>query len=255
MTTSWFLTLAPRPEAPVRLFCLPYAGGSAAVYREWGKKLHDSIEVSAVELPGRGWRLKDPPLDDLHALADLTAHAIALAVDRPFALFGHSMGAWLALLVARCLEERALTPTRLVVSGRQAPSMGSTTAPLSHLDDDAFVDEVENRYGAMPRQIMDDPDLRALFLPTLRADIRALEGYQHDAGRPLPCPITAWGGEDDALVPRAHLELWSEETASTFDCRTFPGRHFYFQPDPTAVLATLDQVVGVGASPLPWGTP
>lgn len=238
---TWFFNPAPREGAAGRLFCLPYAGGSAAVYRAWGRRLSDTLELHAVQLPGRGWRLREAPSRSLEGLALRIADAIVPLADRPIVLFGHSMGAWLALLVARSLERRGIEPVALLVSGRQAPSLGCVHPPLSHLDDDQFVNEVQRRYGGIPAVIRADPDLLELLLPALRADLESLERYSHTAGPQLHCPVVALGGADDALVPVDALAAWAEETTARFEVETFPGGHFYFQDDPRPLLDFIER--------------
>ena len=247
---TWFLTPEPRVTAGVRLFCIPYAGGGAAVYREWGRVVDESIEVRAVQLPGRGWRLREPPETDMEVLACGIADAIQELDDRPFALFGHSMGSWMALEVTRELERRGRSPVVLFASGRQAPSMGSTRPPLSHLDDDAFVAEIQETYGGIPPQILGDPDILDLLLPSLRADIAVLEGYRHRPGAPVACPLVALAGEDDDVVDPAELPRWADETEDSFELRTFPGGHFYFQPRFESLLRYLEERIEDAAGAL-----
>jgi len=247
---SWFLTPEPRVDAGMRLICIPYAGGGAAVFREWGREADESIEVRGVQLPGRGWRLREPPETDMGRLASSIADAIEKVADRPFALFGHSMGSWVALQVTRELERRGRSPVVLFASGRQAPSIGPTRPPLSHLDDEAFVAEIQETYGGIPPQILDDPDILDLLLPSLRADIALLEGYRHRAGLPVSCPLVAVAGEDDSVVDRAHLPRWGEETRDSFEMRTFPGGHFYFQPRFEPLLRFLEERIQHAAGAL-----
>src|SRR5690606_21665412 len=139
MSTRWFLVPEHLPTAGRRLICLPYAGGSAAVYRPWSSHLTPDVELHCVQLPGRGWRLREAPLRDLRALAGQVAEAIAALDDLPFAIFGHSMGSWLGLEVVRRLEELGRPPVRFFASGRQAPGLGCTQPPLAHLSDEEFV--------------------------------------------------------------------------------------------------------------------
>lgn len=238
---TWFFNPAPREGAAGRLFCLPYAGGSAAVYREWGRALSGEVEVQAVQLPGRGWRLREAPGRDLGELAEKIAEAIEPLADRPFLLFGHSMGAWLGLLVARELERRGLEPIALLASGRQAPQLGCVQPPLSHLEDGDFVAEVQRRYGGIPELIREDHDLLQLLLPALRADIEALERYRHRGEPRLRCPVIALGGQTDRVVPVETLAAWAEETIGPFEIETFPGGHFYFQDNPAPLLRFIEQ--------------
>lgn len=240
MRTDWFLSLSESSDARVRLLAFPYAGGGAAVYREWGRQLPSWIDARAVQLPGRGWRLREHPVADLGRLAELAATEILPLTDLPFALFGHSMGAWLALEVARRLEAAGAVPLCLFASGRQAPSLGSLHPPMSHLDDAAFVREIQIRYGGIPPEILASPEVLALLLPALRADVSALETYGYRGGRPIESPIVALGGESDPIVPVEHLAPWAMETLGGLAVETFPGGHFYFQDRAAPLLRAIE---------------
>lgn len=226
MAVKWFFVPAERAAPRIRLVCLPYAGATAAAFREWPGRLPEDVEVLAVQLPGRGWRMREPPLRDIATMADRVTEALD-AVEGPLALFGHSMGAWVSFEIARRLTRRGRVPRILLASGRQAPALGSRTPPMSHLDDRAFVETVQTRYGGIPREIRADPDLLELLLPILRTDVAALERYRYGAGEPLPCPIVALGGRQDPRVPTELLTSWAEETSAGFRARSFPGGHFY----------------------------
>ena len=183
-------------------------------------------------------RLSEPAIPNILALADAIITAITPHLVIPFALFGHSMGAPLAAEVAHGLAARGLPqPCRLIVSGRRPPRLPDPLPPLSGLSDPDFVAEIKRRYDGIPHEILANPDLLAMLLPALRADIVALETHRPPARPPLNCPISAFGGADDALAPRAHLDAWRDETASTFDVRVFPGGHFYLETERAAVLA------------------
>ena len=239
MGIQWFLTPVRRPDAGVRLFCLPHAGAPAAVYRDWGRALPAWIEAHGVQLAGRGWRLSEPPSADLAEMASDVAREILAHGRAPVALFGHSMGAWLGLEVARHLEAAGAEPIGLFASVRQAPSLGNTHAPLGHLDADGFLSRIQALYGGIPPEIMADRDMLELVLPAVRADVRALEGHRHEPEPRLSCPLIAFGGRSDPLVPPEHLRPWSEETLGPFALQTFEGGHFYLDERPTAVLAAL----------------
>jgi surfactin synthase thioesterase subunit len=238
MPINWFLGSAAARPAAARLFCLPYAGGSAAVYRTWAGQL-PSIEVLALQLPGRGWRLRETPRGDLDVLADEVAAAILPRTTEPFAVFGHSMGSWLGLEVVRRLEAAGRHPLRLFASGRQAPGLGCTQPGLSHLDDGAFVQEVQTRYGGIPREIASEPELLELLLPALRADIALLEAYRHRPVTAVRTPIHTLVGDSDPMVSAEEMRPWVEETSGAFRSSTLPGGHFYFQPDPSALLEII----------------
>ncbi len=234
-----FLNPVPRQNPKVHLVCLPHAGATAAAYRSWGAGFPNEIEVWAVQLPGKGWRVKEQPISDLKRMADRVVEAVLDEVPEPFAFFGHSMGAWLGLEVVRRLESVGIRPHSLLVSGRQGPELGNTQPPLRHLDDVAFVREVQIRYGGIPQEILREPELLELLLPAVRADIVALETYEHDPGPKLSCPLTALGGHRDSNVPVEHLRPWGFETTGPFQVVTFPGGHFYFADNPAPLFRTI----------------
>lgn len=239
MAIRWFLSSEPHEAHRTRLFCLPYAGGSAAVYRPWMAALGPDVEVVSVQLPGRGWRLREVPLRSLELAADQVAEAIAEMDDRPFAIFGHSMGAWLGLEVVRRLEEMGRRPLRFFASGRQAPGLGCTQPPLAHLTDEEFIGEVQQRYGGIPPEILAERELLQLLLPALRADIAMLEAHLHRPGRTIETPLHAIVGDADAMVSPEELAPWAEEVAGDFEVSILKGGHFYFQPDPNPLLELL----------------
>jgi surfactin synthase thioesterase subunit len=120
----------------------------------------------------------------------------------------------------------------LFVSGRQAPFIGHIRPPISHLDDDAFIDTVDQRYGGIPPEVLADRDLLMLLLPALRADLVALEGFEPLVGAPVETPIVAMRGDSDPLVTEDQLLPWAKATNGPFRVRQFPGGHFYFDQAP-----------------------
>ena len=214
------------------------------MFRQWPSGLPAELEVCAVQLPGRGSRLREPAVVSIPALVDALLHALTPHLDVPFAFFGHSMGAVLAFEVAQALAKRGLPlPRHLIVSGRRAPQIPDSWPPLRHLPDTEFVAEINRRYGGIPSEILESPDVLELLLPCLRADVAALETHRPTSGSPLSCPISAFGGADDLQTPHAHLEGWGVETSSTFEVCIFPGGHFYLESQQVAVLARLSAML------------
>ncbi len=232
---SWFLQVGRRADPRVRVFCFPWAGVGSAVYRRWPDAFDGDVEVLPIQLPGRGWRFGEPPLRDLNALADQVTEVVTPLCDRPFVIFGHSMGSWLGLLVGARLERAGLVPEALLASGRQGPASGALLPPMSHMDDDTFLREMQARYAGIPAEVQGDPELLSLVLPALRADIEAMESYRHRPGAKLSCPVTAIGGEDDPMVPVRHLVTWADETTGPFAMHTTPGGHFHLETHPQPV--------------------
>ena len=236
----WIRCPRPRPGAAVRLFCLPYAGGGALTYRTWGDVLPATVEVCPVHLPGREDRLGEAPFTELQPLAQALGKAILPYLDKPFALFGHSMGALIAYELARELHSQAgRLPLRLFVSGRAAPQLRNTLPPISGLPDTALFAELQRRYGGIPAQIWQEAELRALLLPQLRADLSVVETYAHTPAPPLPCALTACGGTQDSLVDRASLAAWRSQVRDDISVRMFEGDHFYLNHSPQPLLQAI----------------
>ncbi|MBL8341590.1 MAG: thioesterase [Rubrivivax sp.] len=230
MTTSpWLTSFLPRPNARVRLFCFSYAGGGGAVYRPFALALPDTVEALAVLLPGRERRLREPALASISAIVEGLVPALRDLLDRPFAFFGHSMGALVAFELARALPAYGLpSPGHLMISARRAPHLREPDPPLSHLPDDAFIAAIDQRYGGIPAEILQHRDVLELLLPALRADMAAIENHRHEPGPTLPCPIAMFGGHDDTRAGPDLLAPWQEQTQARTLMRQFAGGHFYF---------------------------
>jgi surfactin synthase thioesterase subunit len=177
-------------------------------------------------------------------MAECVRQALIQQSELPTVFFGHSMGGLVAFEVARQLAGRmAGLPRHLVVSGHAPPHFPSTEPPISHLADEEFLRELDQRYAAVPAELMQYPDVLALLLPALRADIAAVEHCGDSPSGRLSCPITAFGGLDDPTTTRAHLSAWQELTSGRFDCRWFPGGHFFINSQREPVLAVLSAVL------------
>ncbi|HJR00341.1 MAG TPA: alpha/beta fold hydrolase [Methylomirabilota bacterium] len=222
--------MKPRSRARRRLLCVPYAGVGPSAYRQWGEALPADIEVGVVHLPGREGRLREAPFTRIEPLIDAATEALRPYLDLPFAMFGHSMGALVAFELARRFrDDRGITPTHLFVSGRRAPQLPARHPAITHLPDDEFVKEIRRRYNGIPDEVLRHPDLLALLLPGLRADLSVIEAYAHRPGSPLGCPIAAFGGLADPEATEAELVGWRQQTTGALSVRMFPGGHFFVQ--------------------------
>jgi medium-chain acyl-[acyl-carrier-protein] hydrolase len=230
----------PSSNARRRLVCLPYAGGTPATYRLWPQSLPDDVEVVTVRLPGREPPFRDPPPDSIEAIVGCVLTALDRSSDLPFAVFGHSMGALVAYEVTLALEAAAgMSPEVLFVSSRRAPDEPSVLAPIHELPDHEFVDAVQERYNAVPAVIRGEPDLLALLLPTLRADIRAFETYRPLTGRKVRCPIHVFGGSDDRHPRPEQLAQWQRVAEREVRVRVFDGDHFYLTNQREALTGAI----------------
>lgn len=210
------------------------------MYRPWGAELPADVELCSVQLPGRETRLREPAFRDLAELVSELSEQILPFLDRPFAFFGHSMGALVAFELARALAAAgSASPVCLFASGRRAPRLADAEPPLTALSDEEFLAEIQRRYGGIPAEVLEHRELVELLLPGLRADIEALERYSYTPGEPLDCPIFAFGGTHDGRVTAEQLQAWREETRARFGMRIFPGGHFFTQSARAQVLDAI----------------
>ncbi len=228
LESPWFETLSPAHEASLQLFCFPYAGGSAQVYRTWQHYLPRHVSLSLVHLPGRAKRLSEPPFTDLKPLIETIADALVASQHRVnYAFWGHSMGALISFELARELRRREQAlPRALFVSGRGAPHYPVSDPPIFNLPEKEFVAELR-RLNGTPGELLEDPESLKLFLPTTRADFQLVETYLYEHEAPLACAIYAYGGLQDADVSAESLSAWQEQTTLGFKARMFPGDHFF----------------------------
>lgn len=242
---EWIRRYRPAPGAAIRLVCLPHAGGSASFFLPVSAALSPAIDVLAVQYPGRQDRLREPMIDDLGDLADAVVTALTPWLDRPFAFFGHSMGATLAFEVTRRLEQGAgPAPLHLFASGRRAPSRHRDENV--HLGgDDRIIAELTELSGTDTRVLGEEEMLR-MVLPAIRNDYRATETYRYRPGPPLSCPITVLTGDADPKTSLEEAEAWRDHTTGPFDLRVYPGGHFYLADHQSEVLDAITDRLAVG---------
>jgi medium-chain acyl-[acyl-carrier-protein] hydrolase len=191
-------------------------------------------------MPGREGRLRERPFTSLADLIDAVRQALLQVLERPFALFGHSLGALVAFEFARSVRNaHGLSPVRLFVSARRAPPRREPHSPLYCLPDAALVDEVRRRWNGIPPEVLREPALMEFLLPTLRADLALGETYVYRTEPPLACPISCFGGRDDQTLTPADLAEWRDQTAADFRLQMFQGDHFFLKSAPEALLRAL----------------
>jgi len=235
----WFAYIKSNPHADLRLFCFPFAGGSAMTYRTWSDFLPTNIEVCPVELPGRGSRMREQAYTKIKPLVQNLSEALVSYLDRPYVFFGHSMGALIGFELVRLFRGKKLPlPAHFFVSGHIAPQVESHHDPIFNLPDEAFREELLKLDGT-PEPVLNNDELMRLLLPMLRADFELNETYAYEPDDPLECPITVYGGIHDNDVDRKSLEAWQEQTSAKFSIQMFAGGHFFFQTEQSVVLQVL----------------
>lgn len=228
---SWIILPAKRPSAAVRLFCFPHAGVGTSAFRGWGEALDESIEVCLVQPPGREGRLRESIPASVRELAPELAGHLGEFLDRPFAFYGHSLGALLAFETARAVRRlQGRQPVHLFVGAAPAPQLPWEHSPLRCLPESQFLFEIQNRYGEIPEQVLADEEMRKLLLPVLRADIAMVEAYEYVSEAPLDCGISVLCGSQDRMVSPGSAEAWRAQTSRDFSLRVVQGNHLFLQP-------------------------
>ncbi len=241
MSRWWYRPSGAATDPRLRLFCFPYAGGSPGIFRPWVARLPADVELLAVRMPGRESRFAEQPYTDWSTLTKDVADALRPLLDVPFVIFGHSFGGMLGYEVARALNGRE-TPNleALIVSGCRCPLV----RPEHRAPHDAPSDVLWTwlgDIGGTPAEVLEDPQLRALTEPTLRADLKLADAWS-GAADIVDLPIVSFGGAKDHIVPRQQMEGWRNFTARTHRHVEFAGDHFFIEALEAEVVAEISKV-------------
>jgi medium-chain acyl-[acyl-carrier-protein] hydrolase len=251
----WLAYRTINPRARMRMFCFPYAGGGASVYRTWGAALPADLEVCPVQIPGRESRMREKPYDHVAPMVDVLVEALRPYMDLPFTFFGHSMGAIIGFALARKLRRlgRPL-PAHLFVSGRGAPDRPARQEPIHALPEAEFLAKLRELNGT-PEEVLEHAELMQLLLPILRADFAVNETYPYTEEEPFEFGISAFGGLGDVDIPSEDVEAWKAQTKGRFRSRMLPGDHFFINTHKDLVLEAMSRdlaEISPAASPGSW---
>lgn len=227
-TTPWVAYYRPRPAPRLRLFCLPFAGGGASSYRAWSNELPPDIEVVPVQPPGREDRYREESLRHMDDLVDRLIKALLpFMSDLPFAFFGHSMGAIVALEVTRRLARtKGPVPCHIIVSGRTAPHLPLRRRPVFNLSRKEIEQWLRELDGT-PEVVLSSTEMMDMVLPALRGDLEIDDTYRTTAKPVVECPLTVVGGLRDKEAPPDDLTAWSLYTSGSFALHLVDGDHFF----------------------------
>jgi medium-chain acyl-[acyl-carrier-protein] hydrolase len=244
--TVWLGHYKKHPQAQIRLFCFPYAGGGASVFHGWGARLGGAVEVCPIQLPGRENRISETPLTRMDTVANLLAEALEPYLDRPVIFFGYSLGALIAYEVAvRFLAAKRTQPDRLIVAAHGAPQIQCYREQTWQLPDLEFKRRLRKLDGTR-EEVLQNEELMTLMLPVLRADFQLAETYDFRADYDrLDCPITVFGGTRDQQVSNAHLRAWMETTRGEFELKMFDGGHFFIRSHTKEVIDAIGMALRV----------
>ncbi|HXZ03053.1 MAG TPA: alpha/beta fold hydrolase [Stellaceae bacterium] len=241
-TSPWLIThgAGNTERVRMRLFCFHYAGATASIFRSWQEALPEEVELVAVQLPGREYRMEEPVLTNMAQIVPPLAESLPPLLDKPYVFFGHSMGALVGFDVIRVLRAQGLRqPKLLIASGRNAPQFKWQDAGIQVLPDDEFLAAVRD-YNGMPEALLAEESLRDLWLPRLRADLTVSAMYEYVEQHPLDCPIVVMFGAEDGLVSDVGLRGWLSQTTGEVRFYCYPGDHFFLHSAEQLVLAKVN---------------
>lgn len=230
-TNRWVVFPKPNPNAKLRLFCFPYAGGAPSVYYQWPDGLPASIEVCAINLPGRARRIKEPALTSITETAQAMILDLLPLLDKPFAFFGHCMGSIIMYEVARLLQEKyGKNPVHIFPSASMAPHLYQS--PLVHeYAEPKFMEILQLLDFTNTKVLVEDEEMRGLMFPTLRADFEAVATYSRDfsSRQFLDIPMTAFAAKQDLFASPNAMLPWQEYTKGTFKFWMLDVHHYFVE--------------------------
>jgi medium-chain acyl-[acyl-carrier-protein] hydrolase len=237
----WLPRVRSKGDSKLRLFCFPYAGGATYSYSSWDSLLPQEIEVCPVELPGRAGRMREPAARNIRSLVKSMGAALLPGMDRPFAFYGHSMGALISFELARELRRsHQLQPVHMFVSSCLPPHSPRRREKVTYnLPEPQFIEELR-RFNGIPSEVQEhSEELMQLTMPLLRADFEACQTYEYIAEPMLECPLTVVGGLEDKGLSRSDLEEWRGHTTSACTVRMVSGDHLFINTSQTWILRLL----------------
>lgn len=238
---KWLLA-TPDINDSFRVFCFSYAGGGASVFRNWLSFFENRAQIYPVQLPGRENRICEKPYDNMNELVKDLSEDLKCFLDKPFILFGHSIGAKIAFEFARKLRnEYGIEPKCLVVSGSRAPEYPEPR-PLHILNDENFIKELK-RFSGTPKAVLENKELMDFFLPLLRADFTLDETWKYEEDKSFDFPIYAFGGTKDDEADYKEILDWSNHTSAQFDIFMIKGGHFFINENEDKVLGLMDEII------------
>ena len=243
LKSKWLVTPRPNPNALIKLFCFPYAGGNAATYLPWAKRLQQSVELTAIQPPGRSNRMFEQPLSNMPELIEELIKVIPERIDRPYVFFGHSLGSRVAFELMTQFAKRGITlPIHFIASGSKAPHIPAREQSIYHLSDKEFIRELRELQGT-PEVILDNEELMELCLPLLRADFEIAETHIYKEKISFNFTASVFGGTDDVDISESDLLAWGSFFSQPLITQCFHGNHFFIESNIEPVLNSINHIL------------
>lgn len=240
---SYLVKLRENDKAKLRLFCFPYAGGSAIIYSGLEKNFPDDIDVFAIQPPGRGVRFNEPAITSLETLVSELLISISPYLDKPFLFLGYSNGSLMAFELARRLQLRGMpVPAHMILAARRAPHLPSITPQKHNMSYDDFINELR-KFSYTPEKILNDPEIMSVFMPMLRADFALGELYQCQTSPVLNVSSSLFWGQKDEAATKEGMAAWQDLISGDCEMIEFEEGHFFIHEEPEHFAAELIRVI------------
>lgn len=241
--SDWFVIPKPRPHAQWRLFCLPYAGGSANTYTTWQAHLPETIELIVIQPPGRASRIFEAGFTHADDLVQVLYPLLSPLLNKPYAIFGHSMGARIGFSLIKYLHHQKVNlPIHFFASGCIAPHIERSRDTIHNTSDTEFIAHLRALNGT-PEAVLQNKELMALCLPSLRADFKLAETYSAEVAEKYRCIVSIFVGEADPEVPFESAKAWAEHFLMGGKLSCFAGKHLFIEENPAQVVSELVKII------------
>lgn len=240
---KWFVIPRPNANADLRIICFPYAGGGVSTFQSWVKSIPMNVELVIIQAPGRGERFGEQAYSSMNLLLDDLIRVIPNILNKPYILFGHSLGSRVAFeLMNRLKELNYSLPKHFIASGSRGPQHRSLKKPIYNLPNEEFINELKMLNGT-PQAVLENKELMELFLPLLAADFKIADTYCYLGNIRFNCQISVFGGEDDVDISLLKLNSWGDLFTTDANVELFPGNHFFIDSHNDLVLKKINTII------------
>lgn len=241
--SKWFKVLHSTTNPKLRLFCFPYAGGSASVFAGWAGKLPGCIDLLAIQSPGRGARFSEPPINCLKTKVNILHKEILPYTNIPYIFIGHSNGALLAYELARELQRSGNCNLKhIIISAKRAPHLPRLREPIYNLSRNEFIKELK-KYDFTPNEVLENEELMEVFLPMLRADFSLSDTYVFHENEKLVSEASLFWGTQDDDIPVIDVQAWRELILGKTQLVEFDGDHFFISKKQDEFINQINHVL------------